>query len=94
MVTTAFHIDGKVGAEEGAQLAVDAMGVRYEFGGMVALRVCLLGHGEDCLGTEFDTESASFASFFNDVDDAVRNPDAFPIQGLSPIGHVRSSILH
>jgi hypothetical protein len=36
MGTTAFHIDGKVGAEQGAQLTVNAVSVRYEFGGMVA----------------------------------------------------------
>jgi hypothetical protein len=54
----------------------------------------VLGHGKDAFGTELDTEAASFAPFFDDMDDAVRNLDAVPIQRLSPIGHVLSSILH
>jgi hypothetical protein len=53
----------------------------------------MLGHDEDVLGTELDTEAASLAPFFNDVYDAVRDLDAVSIQWLSPVGHVRSSLL-
>jgi hypothetical protein len=76
---TVFYIDGKVGAEQGAQPAVDAMGIIGQFRGMVPFRVGVLGHGEDELGTELDTESASFAPLFNDVDDAMGHLDAVSI---------------
>ena len=37
--------------------------------------------------TEFNAESATFTAFLDDMDDAVGNPNAIPIQGLPPIFH-------
>jgi hypothetical protein len=82
-----LDIDGEIGAEQGAESAVDAFGVINEFGRMVAFRIGALGHDQHTLGAELDTEAASLASFLNDVDNAVRHLDAVSIQGLSPVGH-------
>jgi hypothetical protein len=43
------------------------------------------------LGAKLNAEAASFAPFFNDVNNAVRHLNAFSVQGLSPVGHRSSS---
>jgi hypothetical protein len=52
----------------------------------------VLRYDKHILGAELNAETASFASFLNDVDDAVRHLDAVPIKRLSPINHGSSSI--
>jgi hypothetical protein len=91
---TVLHKDSEIRAEEGTQPAVDAVGIVNELRRMVAFGVGALRHNKHTLGTELNTETASFASFLDDVDDAVGYLDAIPIQGLSPIGHSPSQILH
>ena len=59
---------------------------------MVASGVGALRHDKHILGAELNAETASFASFLNDVDDAVGHLDAVPIKRLSPINHGSSSI--
>jgi hypothetical protein len=87
-----LYENGKVRAEQGAQPTVDAQGVIGEHRGMVAFGVGLFGHDQCALRAELDTKTASLASFFNDVDDAEGNLDAFSIQRLSPKCHGPSSI--
>jgi hypothetical protein len=74
-----LHKDGEIGAEESAQSTVDAMDVLNILGGMVALGVGALRHHQHLLGAELDAEPASFASFLDDMNDAVRYLDAVPI---------------
>jgi hypothetical protein len=69
------------------------MGVVYKLRGVVALGVRIFGHDEHTLGAKLDAESASFASFLDDVNDTMWYLDAVSVQGLSPISHVPSSIL-
>jgi hypothetical protein len=89
-----LHIDGKVGAQESTQPAVDAFGVIGKLRGMVAFGIGALGHDQHTLWAELDAESASFASLLDDVNNAMGYLDTVPIQGLSPIGHIPPSILH
>jgi hypothetical protein len=84
--------NGKVGAEQSAQPAVDAQGIVGEHGGMVAFGVGVLRHDQSALGAELDTKAASLAPFFDDVNDAVGYLDAVSIQRLSPECHGPSSI--
>jgi hypothetical protein len=88
-----FYIDGKVGAQESTQPTVDAVGVIGKLRGMVAFRIGAFGHDQHTLRAELDAESASFASFLDDVNNAMGYLDAVPIQGLSPIRHIPPSIL-
>jgi hypothetical protein len=74
-----FDIDGKVGAEQGAQTAVDAVGIVGEFRGVVAFGVGAHRHDEHALGAELDTKAASFAPLLDDVDDTVGYLDAVSI---------------
>jgi hypothetical protein len=87
-----LDIDGKVGAEQGTQATVHTAGIIHEYGRMVALGIALLGHDQHLERAELDTKAASFASFLDDVDDALGDPDATAIQRLSPISHSPSSI--
>jgi hypothetical protein len=87
-----FYENGKVGAEQSAQPAVDAQGVIGDHGGMVAFGVGVLGHDQCALGAELDTETASLAPLLDDVNDAVGYLDAVSIQRLSPKCHGPSSI--
>jgi hypothetical protein len=91
---TIGDIDREIGAEQGAEPAIDAMRVIDNFGGVVALGIRVLGHEQHALGTEFNAKPASLAPFLDDVDDAVRYLDAIAIQWLSPISHGPSCILH
>ncbi len=94
MRPTILHIDGKVGTEQGAQPAVDTVRTLGEFRRMIAFGVCALGHEQYALGTEFNAKAATFASFLDDVNDTVWYLDAISIQGLSPVCHDPTSILH
>jgi hypothetical protein len=87
-----LYENGKVGAEQSAEPAVDAQGVIDDHGGMVAFGVGVLGHDQSALRAELDTKAASLAPFLNDVDDAVGHLDAVSIQRLSPKCHDPSSI--
>jgi hypothetical protein len=89
--TLVFHIDGKIGAEQGAQPAVDARGIIGDGRGVVPFAVRMLGHDQDALGAELDAKTATFAPFLNDMNDATGHLDAVSIQGLSPISHSPSS---
>jgi hypothetical protein len=60
---------------------------------MIAFRIGSLGHYKHLSWAEFNTESATFASFFNDMDNAVRGPNTVFIEGLAPIFHDFSSSL-
>jgi hypothetical protein len=46
---------------------------------MVALGVGSLGHDQHALRAELDAETASFAAFLDDVNDAMGHLDAVPI---------------
>jgi hypothetical protein len=85
--------DGEIGAEQGAQTAIDALGIIGQFGGMIALGVGAPGHNKHVLGAELDAVATALAPFLNDVNDAMGNLDLFSIQGLSPVAHSPSSIL-
>jgi hypothetical protein len=87
-----FDIDGEIRTEQGAQSTVNATGIVYQFGWMIAFGVGVLRHDEHILGAEFNTKAASFAPFLDDVYDTVGYLDAVPVQGLSPIRHSPSSI--
>jgi isopentenyl phosphate kinase len=89
-----FHKDGEIRAEQSAQSAVDAVSIAGEFRRVIAFGVGAFGHDEYTLGAELDTKAAPLAPVFDDVDNAMRNLDAVPIQGLSPVGHIPSSIQH
>jgi hypothetical protein len=89
---TILHIDGKIWAEQSAQPAIDAVSVTGQFRRMVAFGIGAFRHGKDILGAELDTKPAPLASIFDDMNNAVRHLDAVPIQGLSPVGHIPSSI--
>jgi hypothetical protein len=77
--STILDIDGKIRAEQSAQAAVDAVGAGGKFRGVIALGIRALGHDKHALGTEFDTEAASFAPFLDDLNDAMGHPDAVSI---------------
>jgi hypothetical protein len=79
--------DGEIGAEQGTQATVDALGVVEQLGGMIAFGVGPFGHDEHVLGAELDAEATSFAPLLDDLDHAARNLDAITIQRLSPITH-------
>jgi hypothetical protein len=87
-----LHVNGKVGAEQGAQSTVDAVGVVDDLGWMIALAVGLLRHDQHVLRAELNAETTPLAPFLDDVDNTKRYLDPIPIQRLSPIGH-RSSYL-
>jgi hypothetical protein len=89
---TVLHIDGKVGAQQGTQSAVHAVGAVGEFRGVVALGVGVPGHDEHVLRAELNAKTASFASLLNDMNDAVGHLNAVPIKRLSPIAHNPTSI--
>jgi hypothetical protein len=90
---TILYVNGKIGAEQGAQAAIDTVGLADQFRGVIAFCIGALGHGQHALGAELNTKAASFASFLNDVHKAMRHLDAISIQRLSPIRHDPSSIL-
>jgi hypothetical protein len=92
VLSTILDIDGKIGAEQGAQATVDAAGVVCDFGGMVAFGVGPFGHDKHVLRAKFYAEATSLAALVNDVHDATGYLDVVPIQGLSPECHVPSSI--
>jgi hypothetical protein len=89
-----FYKDREIRTQQRAQSAIDAVSIVDEFRRMVTFRIGVLGHDERILGAKLNAKSAPFASFLDDVNDAARNLDAVPVQGLSPIGHVPSSIPH
>jgi hypothetical protein len=91
MWATVLDIDGEVGTEQRTEAAIDTLGVIGQLGRMVAFRVGALGHDQHTLGAELNAESASFAPFLDDVNNAVRHLNAVSIQGLSPVGHRSSS---
>ncbi len=68
------------------------MRIFYKFRGVVASGVGVFRYDKYIPGAELNAETASFASFLNDVDDAVGHLDAVPIKRLSPINHDSSSI--
>jgi hypothetical protein len=55
------------------------MGIVDDFWRMIPLRIGTLGHDERTPGAELDTEAASLAPFFDDVNDAMGHLDAVPI---------------
>jgi hypothetical protein len=57
---------------------------------MVSSEIGTLGYDKHLSRTKFDTKSAAFATFFNDMDDALRNSNAVFIERLPPIFHAAS----
>jgi len=57
---------------------------------MVSFEIGTLGNNKHSSWTKFNTEPAPFATFFNYMDDALRNSNAVFIQRLPPVFHVSS----
>jgi hypothetical protein len=91
MRTTIFDVNCEIGAEQGTESAIDALGIIGQLGRVVTLRIGALGHDQHTLGAELNAEAASFAPFVDDVNNAMRHLNAVSIQGLSPVGHRSSS---
>ena len=68
-------------------MAVDTVIRFFDLRRMIALLVESSRKFQNFLGTEFDAEPTSFASFIKDMYDAARNLDVIHIQGGSPEGH-------
>jgi hypothetical protein len=58
---------------------------------MIALGIGSLCHYKHLSWAEFNTESATLAAFFNDMDNAVRDSNTVFVKGLAPIFHDFSS---
>jgi hypothetical protein len=85
--SSVFYIDRKIGAQQGAQSAVDTVRVVEDFGRVIALAVGVIGHDQHVLGAEFNAETAPFAPLLDDVNGATGYLDAVPIERLSPKDH-------
>jgi hypothetical protein len=90
LCTTVFYVNRKIWAKQGAQAAVHAMEIVDDFRGMVPFGVRAVGHYKQMPGAELHAKTASFTSFFDDMNDAARYLDAISIQRLSPINHASS----
>jgi len=88
---TAFNINRKIRAQKGAQTAISTLGVVGDFRGMIAFGVGAGRHNQDATGAEFDTETASFAAFLDDVNNTAGYPIVAPVERGSPVFH--SSLL-
>jgi hypothetical protein len=86
-LTTVFHVDGEIGAQQGTQTAVGAVLVVDYFGRVVPFGIGAGGYGKQVPGTKLDAETASFTAVINHMDDPVRNPDAISVERLSPVWH-------
>jgi hypothetical protein len=49
-----------------------------------------LGYNKHFSWTKFDTKPATLATFFDDMDDALRNSNAVFVQRLPPVFHAAS----
>jgi hypothetical protein len=85
MQATVFDKDSKIRTEQGAQSAVNTITFALNDWGMISFRIRVFRHHQHLLGAEFHTKSAAFASFFDDVNDSIRDLKAFTIQRLPPV---------
>ena len=86
-----LDVNGKVRAQQGAQAAMNTVQIIDDFGGMVSFGVRTLRHYQQMPRAELNTETASLASFLNDMHNAMGDLNSIPIERLSPIRHRTSS---
>jgi hypothetical protein len=61
---------------------------------MVSFRIRSRRHDQEATRTKLDTETTTFASFFDDMHNAMRDSNPITIERLSPGLHRTSSALH
>jgi len=83
-----FHrIDGKLRADDLAEMAVDAFLGFCNLGRMIAFFIESRGGLKDFFGTELNAVPATLAAVFNKVHYTARYDDLFGIKGHSPEIH-------
>jgi hypothetical protein len=92
LCSTVFYINSKIWAKQSAQAAVDTVKIVNDFGRVVPFGVRVIRHYKQMSWAELHTKTASFAAFFDDMDNAARYLEAISIQRLSPINHTSSLI--
>jgi len=83
-----FNINGEIGAQQGAQSAIHTIGVVYTFRRMVSLSIGVFRHDQHVARTKFHTKSATFAAFFDNMNNAARNLQAILIKRFSPEAYI------